>query len=269
MAPSSPEMIRSAEICESATLVMLAVADVRTMLTPVISAMPTMRAAAVMAVRRGLRAELRRPSVPGVDQDSSPPITATTGLLINGVSRATPRKATRMPENTIHSTPLARPIPSSVPPVADSAAPATVGLVSGRSGVAASRIAATGAIREARTAGNTDAAIVTRMPTAKDETTAAAGSPMLASCRLPPPNVANSRASSAPTPTPAPSPTTEATTPITSASSTTDTIIWRRLAPMARISASSLVRCATMMEKVLKMMNAPTNRAIPAKPSRM
>ena len=35
-----------------------------------------------------------------------------------------------------------------------------------------------------------------------------------------------------------------------------------------RISASSRVRCATSIEKVLKMMNAPTNSAISAKVSR-
>ena len=46
-------------------------------------------------------------------------------------------------------------------------------LVSGRSGVAASRIAATGAIREARSAGSSAAITVTLMPTAYDAMIAA------------------------------------------------------------------------------------------------
>ena len=41
----------------------------------------------------------------------------------------------------------------------------------------------------------------------------------------------------------------------------------RRLAPIARSSAISPVRCATMIEKVLKMMNAPTNKAMNANTS--
>ena len=64
-------------------------------------------------------------------------------------------------------------------------------------------------------------------------------------------------------PIPATTPTTEATSPTTSASTTTEVEHlargWRR-APAA--SASSRVRCATMIENVLKMMNAPTNSAI-------
>ena len=76
-------------------------------------------------------------------------------------------------------------------------------------------------------------------------------------------------ASSAPTPMPAPSPITDASSPITTASTSTDPIIWRRLAPIARISASSRVRCATMIENVLRIRKMPTNSATPAKPSRM
>jgi hypothetical protein len=36
----------------------------------------------------------------------------------------------------------------------------------------------------------------------------------------------------------------------------------------SRIRASSFVRCATMIEKVLRIRNTPTNRATPANPSR-
>ena len=56
--------------------------------------------------------------------------------------------------------------------------------------------------------------------------------------------------------------------PMTSDSPRTEAVTWRRLAPTARSSASSRFRCATMIEKVLKMRNEPTNREISAKISR-
>ena len=68
---------------------------------------------------------------------------------------------------------------------------------------------------------------------------------------------------------PAPSPMVEASTPMTSASVSTEPIIWRRLPPIARSSASSFVRCATMIENVFRIRKMPTNSATPAKPRRM
>ncbi len=68
-------------------------------------------------------------------------------------------------------------------------------------------------------------------------------------------------------PTPARTPTADANSPTTSASPTTEAITWRRLAPRVRNSASSRVRCATMIENVLKMRNAPTNSEIAANTS--
>ena len=44
-------------------------------------------------------------------------------------------------------------------------------------------------------------------------------------------------------------------------------ITWPREAPSVRSSANSRMRCATVIENVLKMMNAPTNSAMPAKTS--
>ena len=52
-----------------------------------------------------------------------------------------------------------------------------------------------------------------------------------------------------------------------SASSNTERSTCRREAPIVRSSANSFVRCATVIEKVLKMMNAPTNSAMPANTS--
>ena len=52
------------------------------------------------------------------------------------------------------------------------------------------------------------------------------------------------------------------------ASTSTERNTWRRLAPTMRSRASSRVRWPTMIEKVLKMVKPPTNRAMKAKTSR-
>ena len=64
-------------------------------------------------------------------------------------------------------------------------------------------------------------------------------------------------------------PRTEASAPTTSASITTEVVIWDRLAPRERKRASWWVRCPTTMENVLLMKKADTNRAMAANPSRM
>ena len=48
----------------------------------------------------------------------------------------------------------------------------------------------------------------------------------------------------------------------------TEPSTWRREAPTVRSVANSRVRCATVIESVLKMTKAPTKRAMPAKASR-
>ena len=89
---------------------MLVRAESRITFTPVTSAMPIISAAAVIAVRRGLRPELSRPSLPGTDQENSRPSTDTTGRLMIGVSSATPMNATSTPPRIVHRPPLpARP----------------------------------------------------------------------------------------------------------------------------------------------------------------
>ena len=52
------------------------------------------------------------------------------------------------------------------------------------------------------------------------------------------------------------------------ASASTERNTWRRLAPTIRRSANSRVRCPTVIEKVLKMVKPPTNRAMRAKITR-
>ena len=67
---------------------------------------------------------------------------------------------------------------------------------------------------------------------------------------------------------PSATPTTEATKPMTRPSSTTERSTCRRDAPSVRRVASSRVRCAIVIERVLKITKAPTKRAIPPNASR-
>ena len=62
--------------------------------------------------------------------------------------------------------------------------------------------------------------------------------------------------------TPRPRPTSDDTSPTIAASPSTERNTWRRLAPTMRRSASSRVRCPTMMENVFKMVKPPTNSAM-------
>ena len=63
-------------------------------------------------------------------------------------------------------------------------------------------------------------------------------------------------------------PIAEATTPTTTDSATIMRSTCLRLEPMARSIAVSLVRCATVIEKALKITNPPTTRATTANTSR-
>ena len=56
--------------------------------------------------------------------------------------------------------------------------------------------------------------------------------------------------------------------PTTSPSMTTDRMTWRREAPSVRSVANSRERWATVIDSVLRITNAPTNSAMPPKPSR-
>ncbi len=83
----------------------------------------------------------------------------------------------------------------------------------------------------------------------------------------PKPKASNRPTTSAANRKPPNSPSREATTAITMASPSTPRSSWPRLAPMVRSMASSRVRWATVIEKTLKMMNAPTSTATAARPS--
>ncbi len=177
-----------------AALVTLVFTESRTTVMPTTSAMPIISAAAVIAVRRGFRAELRLPSMPGTDRLNSIPSTPTIGPLMAGVRTAIPKKHSSTPTTikvSVEPPAPARPVPSNAPPTAKITAPTIVILVSGRSGVAASRIAAIGAIRAARSAGSSAAIMVIVMPTAYDAMIALAGMASPVICNAPPPTCEN------------------------------------------------------------------------------
>lgn len=69
----SPKMMSWARRSCLVSCSMLALRELPSALTPVTRAMPIMGVAAVMAVRRGLRAELRRPSFPGRESGQDDP----------------------------------------------------------------------------------------------------------------------------------------------------------------------------------------------------
>ncbi len=94
------------------------------------------------------------------------------------------------------------------------------------------------------------------------------GTPRLAIFSEPPADAPSPYAPSAPSPMPTAKPTAEPITPISNASSRTERSTCPRLAPIARSSASSWVRCATMIENVLRMRKMPTSTATRPKPTR-
>ena len=127
-------------------------------------------------------------------------------------------------------------------------------------------IAATGGMVAARNAGHTEAPTVTNMPTAI-AATAVRVSKTSAPWGTSKPSAPTTEKRIPASSTPSARPATDATPPMTAASMTTDTMICRRLAPIARSRPSSWVRCATRIVNVLKMMKAATTRPMAANPS--
>ena len=116
-----------------------------------------------------------------------------------------------------------------------------------------SRNAWTGAIRPLRRAGSQAAAMVTRTPTAYAATTVL-GARIRSWALMSRPTCAIRLRMAIARPMPRPTPRVAPRRPTTNASSMTDRTTWRREAPRARSSASSRLRCATRIEKVLTMM---------------
>ena len=129
-----------------------------------------------------------------------------------------------------------------------------------------SRSAAIGAIRAARRAGNQADSTVMPTPTANDRIIACALI-TIGPLGISYPNAAISIRRPDATPTPATRPATDASTPTTSASISTERLTCRPEAPIARSIAMSRVRWATVIENVLLMMKAPTKTATNANTS--
>ena len=184
-----------------------------------------------------------------------------------GAKVAAPRKMATAPTPTSAMAGLASPMASMITPTKASAVPA----VNRRRSEAVgpdrrSSSAATGGMRTAPRAGPNAATTVTPTPTSSP-TTAVRGSKTSDPGGSVIPNPRSSAWSPSAASTPRPRPITEETSPVTAASPRTDRNTWRRLAPTMRSRASSRVRCPTMIENVLKMVNAPTNREMNAKTS--
>ena len=231
---------------------------------------PIIRADAVADVRLGLRVAFSRAMVPVMPRrrGSGAPSRRLTGRAPTGPSTPTPRNTTAAPMPTMPAPPPLRPMANSAMPAAVTTPPMTARRTERpERSTATSRMAATGATFAARRAGTMAATRVTTVPTATqmatvepDTTSPPAGrsSPKLSSRAR--------RPTAAPMPSATPRP--DANRPVTSASSLVARAIWRRLAPMARSMAVSLVRWATVMEKVFEITNEPTSRAVMAKAMR-
>ncbi len=199
-----------------------------TTVTAVTSVTPIVSAAAVTAVRPGLRMALRRASTPALPPRRSAGRPTTD---------ATPRTS-RAKRRTRASS------------------------------ASAARSAATGAIRVARRAGSAAASTVASVPTASEATIVRVETTVLVAGRSRP-TAENSAFSPASMPSPAAIPAPEASRPTTSASSSTLRRTCRRDAPTIRSRPNSRVRWATVIDSELKIVNAPTSTATPAKASRI
>ena len=137
-----------------------------------------------------------------------------------------------------------------------------------RVGAVASRSASTGATRVARRAGASAPASVTSVPTSRQTTIVRACEHEVGRRQVDPERleqlVDRRTRSRARRRSRAPS----RAMPMVSASSSTESSTWRRVAPSVRSSASSRARWATVIENVLKIRNAPTSTAMNANASR-
>ena len=245
--------------------------------TTVTSVSPIISAAAVEAVRPGLRTALAPASSPATPpaRFAGQPTMRASGLTSLGAVSAMPANSpsTPPPSNTATSTGLAPPakMPAEIAAIEASTTPrpalceCAAIRVGGR--VEPSRTAAIGGTRVARRAGRTLARSVMLVPSRSETTTVRVAITVEASGRSMP-SALNSPVIPCEIPSPSTSPISEASRPITRASRTTERITCLREAPSVRSVANSRVRCATVMDSVLKITNAPTSSAMPPKPSR-
>ncbi len=249
-----------------------ALSDAAKMATIATSPNPIISADAVEAVRRGLRMAFSRPSLPWTPSPRmGAPIAAAIGLATKGDRMAIPTNVAAAPA------PMRAPAFEGVPnrpyrraatPPAVTRRPTTSRRPHDPAVVVScdSRRACTGATLAARRAGRIEEKTVTTVPTSS-ATTIVRGSSWVDVLGRSMLNAERSPWSPMAIPIPATIPRTEANSPTANASTITDVSTCRRLAPSVRSRASSRVRWATMIENVLKMMNAPTNSAMNANTS--
>ena len=237
------------------------------------SASPIISAAAVAAVRPGLRIAFSRASRPGTPRrrSSGRPTTEASGVTSRGLSRVTPMKTAAAPTPTQASPGSSAPnSPSSI-----SAEPERGQHDAGRRPQPRRSRGRREHRALAQAGDRRDPGRAQRREQRREHGQAGAEhepddrpSASRSRCRSP---AGRSRAprraprSPGAKPIPASTPSTEASRPITNASATTVARIWRRLAPSVRSIANSRVRWATVIEKVLKIRNAATNSETPAK----
>ncbi len=127
--------------------------------------------------------------------------------------------------------------------------------------VAPSRTAAIGGTRVARIAGTSPAKSVMRMPASR-LTTMVRGAKTMPAWGMSKPMAAKIELRPLASARPRNRPVTDASAPITSASTITESRTCRRDAPIVRSVANSRTRWATVIDSVLKMTKAPTKRAM-------
>ena len=235
------------------------------------SASPIISAAAVEAVRAGLRIAFSRARRPGIPRSfsSGTPTSEARGVTSLGLSSATPSRTAAAPiptqasagERASKRPTTIRPRPAAIRQIAAIVRARRSRVVAG---TAPSRRPATGGTRVARSAGKNAATTVSPVPSSSPTITvrAAITVPVLGRSM---PSALNSELIRGPNPIPARTPRIAAPSPIANASITTEERIWRRFAPSVRSIANSRVRWATVIENVLKIRKAATNRATPAK----
>ncbi len=245
--------------------------------TSVTSARPIISADAVEAVRAGLRIAFPRASLPAV-----PPILVAGQPRVEASGGTSTFASIATPTNTAAApTPIAssRCVVESPPRNSPTSISATATAIVAKAGAgpkrakreggssAPSRTAAIGGTCVARRAGRSAASTVIATPTASDtmivrvaKTVAAWGRSM--------PKETNTEFRPFASPRPRNRPATDASRPITNASSSTERRTWRRVAPSVRRVASSRVRCAIVIESVFAITKLPTNSAMPANASR-
>ncbi len=230
---------------------------------------PIISAAAVALVRLGLRMVFPRASAPARPgrRVSGSPASQASGRANPGPSTVTPRKHVPAPAAVrAMPAPVNRPASTMMMPAMVSARPAAMRRADNAAGPdAASRSAWIGATLVARQAGARPAMTVITRPEPNATASCAGGtaSPVTGSDT---PNPASRAARPLDSRMPSPVPARAATTPTSAASVRTERKTCPRPAPSARSSASSLVRCPIMIEKVFQITKAPTNSATPAKP---